>query len=578
VKKTLRPLLTVIVLGLLLLPRPGPRTFDSVTFVENAQAQVLTFTIVCNGSADTAKFTNAITSLGANKAKLSVAYRTTPCVVNSFSVPANITLDLTNAPGISVNTGQTLTVLSDADLWPKKKLFYNATAGLGTISFTGNKSIATFYPEWWGPVGDGTTNDSAPFAAFLAAIPDGATGFITPRSTYLFTTGFTMTARSAIRLTSGVDAQNYRVAAPRLIWNGTGGTMFDLEICQAMHIEGIYFKNAAGKSIDTFIKIDGVAGAQISTLNFVEYNAFDAGSQSNANAKLVSICPTCTGNNENMTVSHNDFACSSGVRAAAAGIGINNGNNPNAKHQRFDYNRIQQCAIGIRLENGSFGVDHFGGGANNIDIQVLDTATEPIVVSHLETEGSAKALDIRHNPASLTCQFCRFSNGNQTTAFVTLGGMVTLLNCKIDFLPGAGQTFFAPDGSGVIRLVSINNLYSYNAGITMAQLGFDYFSSASVSGEFTGNNLISINDWQITDAPSLYYFQYGGTDFNDGKVANFYFGSPIQFKSMTLAKLTANAQPNGTFAYCSDCTIANPCAGGGTGAIAKRLNNTWICN
>lgn len=35
---------------------------------------------------------------------------------------------------------------------------------------------------------------------------------------------------------------------------------------------------------------------------------------------------------------------------------------------------------------------------------------------------------------------------------------------------------------------------------------------------------------------------------------------------------------NGTFAYCSDCTIANPCAGGGTGAFAKRLNGVWVCN
>jgi hypothetical protein len=35
---------------------------------------------------------------------------------------------------------------------------------------------------------------------------------------------------------------------------------------------------------------------------------------------------------------------------------------------------------------------------------------------------------------------------------------------------------------------------------------------------------------------------------------------------------------NGTIAYCSDCTIANPCAGGGTGAIGKRLNGVWVCN
>jgi hypothetical protein len=35
---------------------------------------------------------------------------------------------------------------------------------------------------------------------------------------------------------------------------------------------------------------------------------------------------------------------------------------------------------------------------------------------------------------------------------------------------------------------------------------------------------------------------------------------------------------NGTFIFCSDCTIANPCAGGGNGAFAKRLNGIWVCN
>lgn len=36
--------------------------------------------------------------------------------------------------------------------------------------------------------------------------------------------------------------------------------------------------------------------------------------------------------------------------------------------------------------------------------------------------------------------------------------------------------------------------------------------------------------------------------------------------------------PNGTMYYCPDCTYANPCAGGGTGAFAKRLNDAWRCD
>lgn len=35
---------------------------------------------------------------------------------------------------------------------------------------------------------------------------------------------------------------------------------------------------------------------------------------------------------------------------------------------------------------------------------------------------------------------------------------------------------------------------------------------------------------------------------------------------------------NGAMKYCNDCTVANPCAGGGTGALAKRLNGAWVCN
>lgn len=38
------------------------------------------------------------------------------------------------------------------------------------------------------------------------------------------------------------------------------------------------------------------------------------------------------------------------------------------------------------------------------------------------------------------------------------------------------------------------------------------------------------------------------------------------------------AAANGTMIYCGDCTKATPCAGGGTGALAVRLNGAWDCN
>lgn len=54
-------------------------------------------------------------------------------------------------------------------------------------------------------------------------------------------------------------------------------------------------------------------------------------------------------------------------------------------------------------------------------------------------------------------------------------------------------------------------------------------------------------------------------------------GIPTKFIGTTFAALPSSPA-NGMFLYCSDCTIANPCASGGTGAFAKRLNSAWVCN
>ncbi len=47
---------------------------------------------------------------------------------------------------------------------------------------------------------------------------------------------------------------------------------------------------------------------------------------------------------------------------------------------------------------------------------------------------------------------------------------------------------------------------------------------------------------------------------------------------MTKTQMDALTAINGMLLYCSDCTIANPCAGSGSGAISKRLNGVWVCD
>ena len=51
-----------------------------------------------------------------------------------------------------------------------------------------------------------------------------------------------------------------------------------------------------------------------------------------------------------------------------------------------------------------------------------------------------------------------------------------------------------------------------------------------------------------------------------------------QFQLLNTPFAGLGTPPNGTFTYCNNCTVANPCASGGTGAFAKRLNGAWVCN
>ena len=45
-----------------------------------------------------------------------------------------------------------------------------------------------------------------------------------------------------------------------------------------------------------------------------------------------------------------------------------------------------------------------------------------------------------------------------------------------------------------------------------------------------------------------------------------------------VAFATLGTPSNGTIAYCSDCAKATPCAGSGSGALAKRINGAWDCD
>jgi hypothetical protein len=156
------------------------------------QAQQTPLTPACTGADDTSKLTALISQIGSSEGTIKLQGErnaSSGCVVGSLKTPPNITLDFSDRGGLKVATGQTL-VITGPIIAPPTQIFHNAVSGQGTVSFAGNKSISTFYPQWWGSIPDGETDNTPGVAAALAAAESAGGGmvdFLASSSKYVIT-------------------------------------------------------------------------------------------------------------------------------------------------------------------------------------------------------------------------------------------------------------------------------------------------------------------------------------------------------------------------------------------------------
>lgn len=85
---------------------------------------------------------------------------TTLVIVNAFpsggnvTVPRTLTLKFVSGGTLSLTTGHTI-IIRGPVIATISKIFDNALASQGTISFAFNSSVETLYPQWWGAKADG---------------------------------------------------------------------------------------------------------------------------------------------------------------------------------------------------------------------------------------------------------------------------------------------------------------------------------------------------------------------------------------------------------------------------------------
>jgi hypothetical protein len=123
-----------------------------------------------------ADFETAITAIGATETTLVIDESTVVSVTDTL--PKTLSLRFL-APGrLVISTGVTLTINGQISA-PLYKIF--TESGTGDVD-VGDGYTGTFYPQWFGAVGDGVTDDSA---AFQSAIDTGIKHISIPQGTYL---------------------------------------------------------------------------------------------------------------------------------------------------------------------------------------------------------------------------------------------------------------------------------------------------------------------------------------------------------------------------------------------------------
>ena len=199
--------------------------------------------------------------------KSSAAAKTTYPLTGSVTIPASDSLIIENGAAISNGTGHfTLTING-----PFSAGLYRVFSGFnkGDVTFSGNGTVKRIIPQWWGAIGDGSTNSTDAIQDAINAALSANTAVYLPGGTYVTTDTLTANADYFMFLGAGIGASDRGVTtAPAVIqYNGNG---IALEIGDSTN------KNKHAGALIQDIRINGNASAAAGVqLNYIDNSFFN---------------------------------------------------------------------------------------------------------------------------------------------------------------------------------------------------------------------------------------------------------------------------------------------------------------
>jgi len=128
----------------------------------------------------------------------------------TYKVSSNLTINCESMFAkdamLSIDSTKVITITSNIDA----KAF-QIFSGSGTVSFAGNYVETEVYPQWWGAVGDNSTNNTSALNACFTSAATGGIGVIFPKGVYRFDD--TITIPSGIKMVDMRLCNMYYTAA-----------------------------------------------------------------------------------------------------------------------------------------------------------------------------------------------------------------------------------------------------------------------------------------------------------------------------------------------------------------------------
>jgi hypothetical protein len=200
-------------------------------------------------------------------------------------------------------------------------------------------------------------------------------------------------------------------------------------------------------------------------------------------------------------------------------------------------------------------------GLSQAGLSVLHTTFSLIASNDISDSTAKQVYAIIEGTGSDNNTFRSNILQNASTSLLSLTGA----NSKMD-------TGLSVDLSGNTKIPGILSMTGSGANAAVQATGSN--TSLTLTGNRsaadTGGDLL-VNSSVARTGGKIIRVLNNGTE-----KASWTFDGSVVLGSVTFANLAVTS--NGQIVYCSDCTVANPCASGGSGAVAKRINSAWVCN